>query len=289
MNKIYLTLSRLVFAISDLFLVNLSLFLCFYFFAVHANPLEPSSICDFSVSSGIWIFSNWLFNSYDPHTIVKFKNVRRATLRSVSLYLLLFIPYLLIFRATPNSAAFLLSFTAIITLSFTLTRYTYTTFEYLLIKLIDKDEAVNVFAIASIGGHWVQLLRLMPLFNMNDVSFVSTKPGLKDTVDGHKYYLVPDANRNNKTDLVRCCLSIGAKIVFARPKVIVTTGAAPGLFGIFIGKVLGVKTIWIDSIANVEKLSLSGKIASRMADRVYTQWEHLATPKIIYAGNILEG
>jgi UDP-N-acetylglucosamine:LPS N-acetylglucosamine transferase len=71
--------------------------------------------------------------------------------------------------------------------------------------------------------------------------------------------------------------------------VIVTTGAAPGLFGIFIGKVLGVKTIWIDSIANVEKLSLSGKIASRMADRVYTQWEHLATPKIIYAGNILEG
>jgi hypothetical protein len=289
MNKIYLMLLTVFFAISDLILINLCLFLCSYFFGLSKNLLGVELIYDFVVSSVIWMLCTWLFNLYAQHTIVKYKNIRRATLRSVIIYLGVFSLYSLLFNYTQQISLYLSLLCVIIALSFTVTRYMYTAFEYLLIKLIDKDEAVNVFAIASIGGHWVQLLRLMPLFNMNDVSFVSTKPSLKETVEGHKYFLVPDANRNNKADLIKCCLSIGAKIVISRPKVIVTTGAAPGLFGIFIGKILGVKTIWIDSIANVEKLSLSGKIASKIADRVYTQWEHLATPKIIFAGNILEG
>lgn len=289
MNKIYLMLSTVFFAISDLILINLCLFLCSYLFGISKNLLEIELIYDFAVSSVIWMLCTWLFNLYGQQTIVKYKNVQRATLRSVIVYVVIFTLYSLLFNNKQHISQYLVLLCAMIAFSFTLTRYMYTAFEYILIKLIDKEEAVNVFAIASIGGHWVQLLRLMPLFNMNDVSFVSTKPSLKETVEGHKYFLVPDANRNNKTDLIKCCLSIGAKIVVSRPKVIVTTGAAPGLFGIFIGKILGVKTIWIDSIANVEKLSLSGKIASKIADRVYTQWEHLATPKIIFAGNILEG
>jgi hypothetical protein len=289
MNKIYLMVLTVFFAISDLLLINLCLFLCSYLFGISNDPFELELIYDFAVSSMIWMLSTWLFNLYNQHTIVRYKSVRRATLRSVIIYLGTFSIYSLLFNFTPEISQYLVLLWAMITLSFTVTRYTYTAFEFLLMNLKDKEQAENVFAIASIGGHWVQLLRLMPLFNMNDVSFVSTKPSLKDTVEGHKYFLVPDANRNNKTDLIKCCLSIGAKIVVSRPKVIVTTGAAPGLFGIFIGKILGVKTIWIDSIANVEKLSLSGKIALQMADRVYTQWEHLSTPKIMYAGNILEG
>ncbi|RYZ98901.1 MAG: oligosaccharide biosynthesis protein Alg14 [Sphingobacteriaceae bacterium] len=128
----------------------------------------------------------------------------------------------------------------------------------------------------------------MPLFKANDVSFISTKASLENTVEGHKYYAVPDANRNNKFNLIRCCLSIGWFVLSSRPEIIITTGAAPGLFGIFVGKILGIKTVWIDSMANVEKLSLSGNIALKIADRVYTQWEHLSTPKVVFAGNILE-
>jgi hypothetical protein len=45
--------------------------------------------------------------------------------------------------------------------------------------------------------------------------------------------------------------------------------------------------VWIDSIANVEQLSLSGKLAARVAGRTYTQWPHLATGAILYNGNVL--
>jgi len=252
------------------------------------NLFEKEALYNFSASSLIWVLCSLLFNLYSEQTLVRYKTVKRATMRSAALYLIAFHFYMGVFSLTQGNSMFLFLFYGVVILSFTISRAIYTLFEVLLIRLIDQDEAVNVFAIASIGGHWVQLLRLMPLFSTNNVSFISTKPSLEETVLGHRYYLVPDANRKNKVGLIKCCLSIGTKIVFARPKVIVTTGAAPGLFGIFIGKILGVKTVWIDSIANVEKLSLSGKIASKIADRVYTQWEHLATQKIIFAGNILD-
>lgn len=146
---------------------------------------------------------------------------------------------------------------------------------------------MRILAIASIGGHWIQLLRLMPLFEEHEVTFISTKPNLKDMVKGHKFITIPDANRTRKIDLCKCILSVTWWVFKTRPKVVISTGAAPGLIGILAGKLLGAKTIWIDSIANAEKLSMSGNIATKIADRVYTQWEHLASSKVIFKGNIL--
>ncbi len=130
-------------------------------------------------------------------------------------------------------------------------------------------------------------MRLMPLFDDHDVTFISTNAIFADTVKNHKFYSVPDSNRKNKVALFNCTISITKLVFLTKPEVIVTTGAAPGLIGIFIGKFLGAKTIWIDSIANVEKLSMSGKMAIKLADRVYTQWEHLATSKVFFSGNVL--
>jgi UDP-N-acetylglucosamine:LPS N-acetylglucosamine transferase len=147
---------------------------------------------------------------------------------------------------------------------------------------------MKVLAIASGGGHWVQLLRLLPCFDDTDVSFMSTRPNFADNVSGKKFFLVPDASRWNKLRLIKLAINVGKIILAERPDVIVTTGASPGLMGIIAGRVIGSKTIWIDSMANIEKISLSGKIAVFFADKVFTQWPHLSTPKINYCGNVLE-
>ncbi|EDY80443.1 hypothetical protein VDG1235_57 [Verrucomicrobiia bacterium DG1235] len=81
---------------------------------------------------------------------------------------------------------------------------------------------------------------------------------------------------------------ITALILRERPDTIVTTGAAPGYFAIRIGKLLNKRTIWVDSIANAEELSMSGTKAGKHADLWLTQWAHLekpAGPK--FAGNVL--
>lgn len=145
----------------------------------------------------------------------------------------------------------------------------------------------KVLAIASVGGHWIQLLRLRPAFNNCEVVFVSTKESFSEMVPGNKFYAVPDSNRGNKVGLIKSFFKLIKIIISEKPDVIITTGASPGLLGIFGGKILGIKTIWIDSIANVEQISLSGKIASKFASKVYTQWPDLATKGIHYSGNVL--
>ena len=57
---------------------------------------------------------------------------------------------------------------------------------------------------------------------------------------------------------------------------IVSTGAAPGYIAIRLGKLFGARSVWVDSIANPEQLSMSGAMAGRYADLWLTQWPHLA-------------
>ena len=147
---------------------------------------------------------------------------------------------------------------------------------------------MKILAVSSIGGHWIQLLRLVPAFEGSEVEFMTTKENFSTMVEGNKFYSIPDGNRWNKYGLVKCFFSITSIVKKSKPDVIITTGAAPGLIALFVGKLFGIKTIWVDSIANCEQISMSGNIASKFADIVYTQWEHLADKKIKFCGNVLE-
>lgn len=142
-------------------------------------------------------------------------------------------------------------------------------------------------AIASIGGHWIQLQRLSPVFNDLEVEYVSTNCSFKSMVDGFKFYTISDCNRRNKIGMIKCFFDVLIIIIRSKPDVILSTGAAPGLIAVLIGKIFSIKTIWVDSIANCDKVSMSCMIVCAFASKTYTQWEHLATDKIIYKGNIL--
>ncbi len=137
----------------------------------------------------------------------------------------------------------------------------------------------KIMLVSSSGGHWVQLNRLIPAFDGCDKIFVTTESKYQETIGNNKFLVVPDANRWNKLRVLYLALVMLKHVLVIRPDVIVSTGAAPGFFAILFGKKLGAKTIWLDSIANVDELSLSGKKVKKYADLWLTQWEHLATPE----------
>ncbi len=285
-TSIYL---RFFFLVCDIILINTALLVCNYLLNKYYTPLYLNLYSCISASVIIWLLSTNLFSLYTEQTVVKNNAVFRSTSRSIVVYLFIFSIYSFLFTNTVN-IVFLLSYYFVLASGLLLSRLLSRVFENSVIARLNNNEKVNVLAIASIGGHWVQLLRLMPLFNLstNQVTFVSTWENVDNMVEGHKYHAVPDANRHNKFNLLKCGWAIFAIIISSRPQIIITTGAAPGLFGVLAGRLLGIKTVWIDSIANVEKLSLSGYIAIKLADRVYTQWEHLSNRKVVFAGNILE-
>lgn len=136
-----------------------------------------------------------------------------------------------------------------------------------------------VMLVSSSGGHWVQLRRLEPAFEGLEKIYVATDAEYKLQVGNSSFYVVPDATRWDRFRIVWLALHMLWLVVILRPDIIVSTGALPGFFALFFGKKLGKKTIWIDSMANVEELSMSGNKVSRYADLWLTQWEHLARPE----------
>lgn len=134
----------------------------------------------------------------------------------------------------------------------------------------------RILAVASSGGHWIQLARLRPAFEGHEVSYLTTSVGHRDEVEGAPFYTVNDANRWNKVALVVLALRVAWVVLRVRPRVVISTGATPGLLAVFLGKLIGARTAWVDSIANAEELSLSGRLAGRFADLWLTQWPHLA-------------
>jgi UDP-N-acetylglucosamine:LPS N-acetylglucosamine transferase len=100
--------------------------------------------------------------------------------------------------------------------------------------------------------------------------------------------IVTDANRWQRGRMVMLMIRMAITVIRTRPDVIVTTGAAPGYWAIRFGKLMGARTIWIDSIANADELSMSGRLASRVADVCLTQWPHLdGEHGAHYAGSVL--
>jgi UDP-N-acetylglucosamine:LPS N-acetylglucosamine transferase len=88
--------------------------------------------------------------------------------------------------------------------------------------------------------------------------------------------VVRDASRRHPFSVLLLVFQLLVLFARVRPDVVVSTGAAPGLVALFIGRCLRCRTVWIDSIANAEELSMSGRVAGRVADLWLTQWPHLA-------------
>ncbi len=145
------------------------------------------------------------------------------------------------------------------------------------IKQDDEYRRVKVLAVASGGGHWDQMMVLRPAFDGFSVRYATTRrdfavrDGIVDVL------LLPDSNRFYPFHALRSLIAAVSIVARTRPDVVISTGALPGLFCLAAGRMIGARTIWVDSFANAERLSMSGRYARWFATRYLTQWEHLTT------------
>jgi len=128
----------------------------------------------------------------------------------------------------------------------------------------------RILAIASGGGHFVQLLRLRAAWEGHDVTYA--------TVHAASAVDVAPAPLMTFRDVSRADIW---------PQVIISTGALPPFLAMVLVKPFGVRTLWVDSIANSEVLSDSGRYASKVASTVVTQWPQLASDDVEHWGSVL--
>ncbi|MEE4154643.1 MAG: glucuronosyltransferase [Erythrobacter sp.] len=146
----------------------------------------------------------------------------------------------------------------------------------------------RVLAVASGGGHWEQLMLLRSTLDRYDTRFATTDLEIARQSGIDRADKLPDCNQNKPISSAICAIVAMRVVLRHRPHVILSTGAAPGLFCILAGRLIGARTLWIDSIANGEQLSMCGRLSLRLADQCLTQWKHLARkPGPRYFGAVL--
>jgi UDP-N-acetylglucosamine:LPS N-acetylglucosamine transferase len=138
-------------------------------------------------------------------------------------------------------------------------------------------EGLKICLAGSAGGHLSQLLKLADSWRRYDTFCVTTTDVVtKKLEEFGNVYIVGECNWQHPLRVIRVfwrCLQVVFK---ERPDVVISTGAAPGCITCFLAKVMGAKVLWIDSITNIERLSLSGRMIRYIADLFIVQWPEFA-------------
>lgn len=146
---------------------------------------------------------------------------------------------------------------------------------------------MDVLAVASWGGHFEQLRKLRAAWTDASCVLVTTSL-LRDASDGdYPIAVVKDCHGWQVFPALVCLFQAIRLVARYRPRCVVSTGALPGLLMAVAGRIAGSRVIWIDSLANAERMSTSGRVALFVADECLTQWPLVAKRQgATYSGSL---
>lgn len=155
-----------------------------------------------------------------------------------------------------------------------------------------KNKPLKVCVGASAGGHMTELLGLLKTAGSWPVQpsvYVTTREIWAKKLREHgPTYIVGECDRDKPFGMLMTVFKSVYFIVKERPDVIITTGSLPIAIVCIVSKLIRTKVLWIDSLAQIDELSMSGKLMLKFADVVLVQWPGVADkyPKAEYTGEL---
>ncbi len=162
-------------------------------------------------------------------------------------------------------------------------------------RKLKKNKKKKVLFISSTGGHLNELLQLAPLFEKYDYKIITEKDKANEKLKeqyGEKLYFLPYGTRAKLFTYIFKYFYLCLKTIYLyfkiKPQVIVTTGTHTAGPMCYLGKIFGSKIIYIETFANRNKKTATGRLIYPIADLFIVQWEEMLKlyPKAIYGGSI---
>jgi len=157
--------------------------------------------------------------------------------------------------------------------------------------------SADVLLVCSTGGHLLQLLALRGAWDgFSRVWVTFDKSDARSLLaDERVVFAHGPTNRNFGLLAVRNLLRNGLTAVrllrSVRPKVVLTTGAGVAVPFAWLGRLLGARVVYVESLTRIERPSLSCRLIAPVASRIYAQWPELTetVPRARYLGNVVSG
>ena len=150
-------------------------------------------------------------------------------------------------------------------------------------------ERADVILVCSSGGHLQQMLALQPAWGSYSHVWVTFDKSDARSLLGEErvVYAHSPTNRNLK-NLLRNLVLAWRTLRAVRPRVLLTTGAGVAVPFAWIGRLLRVRIVYVESFTRIEGPSLTGRLVAPVAHRAYVQWPEMegALRKGRYEGNV---
>lgn len=137
--------------------------------------------------------------------------------------------------------------------------------------------APKLLLVCSSGGHLLQLYSLLePLWREYDRAWVTfDKSDARSLLAGERTYWGHFPTNRNVRNLFRNALLSWRVLRKERPHCVVSTGAGIGVPFLLLGRILGLRTIYIESFARKDNLSLTGRLLYPFVHKFFVQSQPL--------------
>jgi beta-1,4-N-acetylglucosaminyltransferase len=140
-----------------------------------------------------------------------------------------------------------------------------------------RADRVDVLLVCSTGGHLLQLHALRAAWAATDRAWVTfDKSDARSLLATERVFFAFGPTNRNVGNLLRNLKLAFRLLRRLRPRVIVTTGAGVAVPFCWIGRLLGAKVVYVESLSRIVAPSLSCRMIAPVASRVYAQWPELA-------------
>lgn len=135
---------------------------------------------------------------------------------------------------------------------------------------------MKVCLVGSSGGHLTHLYMLKPFWQDKERFWVTfNKEDANSILEGEQvYHCYYPTNRSLKALLINTRLAWNV-LRKERPDVIVSSGAAVAVPFFYLGKLFGMKTVYIEVFDRIDKPTMTGKMVYPVTDRFIVQWEEM--------------
>jgi beta-1,4-N-acetylglucosaminyltransferase len=132
---------------------------------------------------------------------------------------------------------------------------------------------MKLMLIASSGGHLTQLLELRSFWGKYERVWVTfEKPDAVNALKDEAVVWAYHPTNRNIYNLFRNTLLAIKTIRACKPDVIISTGAGVAIPFFFLGKLLGIRLIFIEVFDRVSTPSITGRIVEPLVDKMLVQW-----------------
>lgn len=135
---------------------------------------------------------------------------------------------------------------------------------------------MKVLLVCSAGGHFKAIYQLRSFWEVCDRRWVTFRtPVTEASLEGEQVDWAWSPTNRNIPNLLRNLVLAWKVLRRDRPDVVISTGAGVAVPFLFLAKLMGSQTVFVESITRVSDLSLSAKLALPFVSVLYVHWSQL--------------